>query len=175
MLPRDPLLTSAQIIHIRKAELVIGVVVPRQISQDGRSLEDGEIVAVVVDDGGNAAIGTDFGEPGLLLDVLHDVDALKGVLQPVGCLQLLEDDGGFVAVRGTKGEELDAGGACEARWAGRGRHGSYGCRWTWDDVFGGLVEAVERRVEHEGCEEEEKQTGERRINSSRRGYFLLWR
>ena len=87
----------------------------------------------MVDDGGDAAVGVDGRVPGLFLDILGDINALPDVLQPVGFLELLEDDGGFVAVGGaynwldelgldtckmtcerTPGEELDASVGYEA-------------------------------------------------------------
>lgn len=51
------------------------------------------------------------GVPGLLLDVRHDVDGLVcdlGELVAVGLLELLEDDGGLVAVGRAHRQTLDA-------------------------------------------------------------------
>jgi hypothetical protein len=77
---------------------VLRVVVADEVGEDGQRLEDGEAVAVVVDDGGDAAIGIERRVPGLLLRVLGDVDGLEGVRFAVGFLELLEQDGGLDAV-----------------------------------------------------------------------------
>ena len=71
----------------------------------------------MVDDGGDAAVGVDGDEPGLLLDVLADVDGLPGVLQTVGLLELLEDDGRLVAV-GCACAVLDVVLRAKAGWVG---------------------------------------------------------
>jgi hypothetical protein len=79
---------------------VVRVVVPRQVAQDGEPLEDGEGAAVVVDDGGDAAVGVEGRVPGLFLGVFADVDALGRVGLVEGILELFEEDGGFDAVGG---------------------------------------------------------------------------
>lgn len=119
MLPTDPLLRLAVLVRVDgEAELVLRVVVPREVEQDGDALEDGEAVAVVVDDGGDAAVGVEGRIPRLLLRVLRYVDALPGVLQTVGGFELLEQDGDLDTVGGGEGQELDAGFGDEAGWFG---------------------------------------------------------
>lgn len=112
MLPADPLLRDGVVVRlVGEAELVLRVVVLGQVGQDGGALEDGEVVPVVVDDGGDAAVGVDPGEPFLLLRALGDVDGLvgdPGGLVPVGLPELLEEDADLVAVGGAQREELDA-------------------------------------------------------------------
>lgn len=46
--------------RLGERELVLGVVVLLQVKQDGGGLEDGEVVAVGVDNGGDAAVGVDL-------------------------------------------------------------------------------------------------------------------
>lgn len=100
VLPGHPLLGDGIVVRVDgEAEPVLRVVVAREVGQDGDALEDGEPAAVVVDDGGDAAVGVERRVPGLLLRLLGDVDALDGVFGPVGCLQLFEEDRDFVAVR----------------------------------------------------------------------------
>jgi hypothetical protein len=101
VLPGHPLLGDRVVVRVdREAELVLWVVVPRQVAQDGEPLEDGEGAAVVVDDGGDAAVGVEGRVPGLFLGVFADVDALGRVGLVVGFLELFEEDGGFDAVGG---------------------------------------------------------------------------
>ncbi len=80
---------------------MLRVVVTGEVEQDGHRLEDGEAVAVVVDDGGDAAIGAESRVPGLLLSVLGDVDGLERVGFAVGFLELLEKDGSLDAIWGS--------------------------------------------------------------------------
>ena len=102
MLPRDPLLGDRVIVRVDgEAELVLRVVVARQVEEDGETLEDGEVMAVVVDNGGDAAIGVDGDEPRLLLGVLGDVDGLERELGAVGLLELLQEDADLDAVGGS--------------------------------------------------------------------------
>lgn len=104
MLPRHPLLGDRVIVGFDgEAELVLRVVVPGEVAQDGQPLEDGEGGAVVVDDGGDAAVGVEGGVPGLFLRVLADVDGLDCVGLVVGRFELFEEDGGFDAVGGAWG------------------------------------------------------------------------
>jgi len=117
MLPSNPLLTPAQVIWIREAEFMLWVIMSRQIRQDCRAFEDREVVAVVINDCRDAAVGREFREPGLLLDVLHDVDALVDILLTIGGFQFLEDDGGFVAIGCAECEELNARFANQAGWS----------------------------------------------------------
>src|SRR5262249_56541054 len=64
---------------------------------------------VAVDDGGNAVVRTDLQELRLELLVLADVDSMRGIRQ----LQFLEQNGGFAAVGGGPGIEIDHGfGSC---------------------------------------------------------------
>jgi len=76
------------------------IVVAREVAEDSIPLENGKVGSVVVDNGGDAAVGVDGREPRLLLRVLADVDGLPRVVQPVGFLELLQEDGRFVAVGG---------------------------------------------------------------------------
>ena len=77
---------------------MLRIVLPCQVGEDSGALHDGELAIVVVDEHGNTAIGTEVGEPFLLLDVLHDGDGLEDIVRlAIGLLQFLEDDGGFVA------------------------------------------------------------------------------
>lgn len=99
MLPGHPLLADGVVVRVDgEAEPVLRVVVARQVGQDGEPLEDGEAAAVVVDDGGDAAVGVEGRVPRLLLRVLVDVDRLDRVVLAVGLLELLEEDGDLVAV-----------------------------------------------------------------------------
>lgn len=109
MLPANPRLGARVVVLVDgKRELVLGVILARQVSEDGVSLKHGEVVVVVVHNGRDAAVGVDGGKPGLLLDVLPDVDALPCVLEAVRLLELLEEDAGLEAVGRAPGEELDA-------------------------------------------------------------------
>lgn len=71
--------------------------------------------------GGQADAEQFISLPGLLLGVFHDVDGLVGnlgELVAVGLLELFQDDGGFVAIRCSEGEELDALSGDETGWFG---------------------------------------------------------
>lgn len=83
-----------------EAEAAVRVVAAREVGQDGAALEDGEVGVVVVDNGGDAAVGVDVGELGLLLDVLAYIDGLGRILQPVSLLELLEQDADLEAFGG---------------------------------------------------------------------------
>ena len=61
-----------------------------------RSLLDCETVFIVIDENGNTAIGSQIGEPWLLLCVLRDVDALIHIILSVGLLELLQEDSNLV-------------------------------------------------------------------------------
>lgn len=101
MLPGHPLLGDRIIVRLHgEAELVLRVVVAGEVGQDGQRLEDGEAVAVMVDDGGDAAVGVEVCVPRLLLGVFANVDGLEGVLLAVGFLELFEEDGGLDAIWG---------------------------------------------------------------------------
>ena len=114
MLPSNPAFSNSVVIAVDvKAELVVHVVLPAQVAEDGIPFEDGEVVVVVVYDGGDAAVGVDGCEPWFFLDVLANVDGLHGVREVVGLLELLEQDGGFVAVGGAlEGELVDENFQC---------------------------------------------------------------
>ena len=92
MLPRNPLLASTQIIRIREREPVLWVVVSRKIRQDRRALEDREVIAVMIDNGWDSAIGGELREPGLFLDVLHNIDSLPDILLAICSFQFLKDN-----------------------------------------------------------------------------------
>lgn len=99
VLPGHPLLAVVVIVGRGvEAQLVFGVVAARQVAQNGEPFHDGEATAVVVDDDGDAAVGAERREPRRLLRVLHDVDGLPRVLEPVCLLELLEQDRRLVAV-----------------------------------------------------------------------------
>lgn len=118
---------------------------PRQIRQDGSAFENGKVVTVVIDDCGDPAVRRVLHEPGLFLNVLHDVDALEDVVFAISSLQLLEDDGSFLSIWGPECEELNAGFRNQASWAFRGRHCSGG---RLDEMLRGLVDSSKRGVEH---------------------------
>lgn len=86
---------------------MLGIITTRQVSENGVALEHGQVVVVMVHNGGDTAVGVDGREPWFLLDVLRDVDALEGVLEPVCLLELLQQDVSLVAV----------GGACCFPWS----------------------------------------------------------
>jgi hypothetical protein len=109
MLPSNPLLRSAHIILVRKAELVIWVAMSREIRQDRSALKDGKLIAVVVDNCRNLPIRRVLGKPWLLLNILYNVDALVGVVLAINFLQLLEQNRSFMAIRSAESEKLDAG------------------------------------------------------------------
>lgn len=77
--------------------------------------------------------------PSFFLDVFRDVYRLENVVFAVGFFELLENDGGFVAVWRAEGEQLDACGGDEAGGTGGG-HGA-GC--GGQEMLGGLEGAVE--------------------------------
>lgn len=74
VLPRHPLLTFRQFGIAGERELVLRIEMACQIRHDGLTFHDSEAAIVVVDEDGNATIGTLLGEPRFLLDVLADVD-----------------------------------------------------------------------------------------------------
>jgi len=101
VLPGHPLLGDRVVVRIdREAEFVFRIVVSGEIGQDSQPFEDGEAIAVVVDNSRDAPVGVERRVPGLLLDVLADVDGLVGVLLPVDFLELFQKNGGFEPVRG---------------------------------------------------------------------------
>ncbi len=92
MLPSHPLLRQAYVIRILERDLVLWVIMSCQVTQDSRSLKNGEVFAVVVNDDWDTSIGTVFREPGLFLDVLHDINTLPGVVFAVRGFELFEND-----------------------------------------------------------------------------------
>lgn len=99
MLPANPRLGSGVVVVVQgKGELVLSVIATSEVAQNGIALKDAQAVIVVVNQGGDAAIGVHGDEPRLLLDVLADVNGLPSVLQAVRVLELLEQDRGLVAV-----------------------------------------------------------------------------
>lgn len=101
VLPADPAVGAGVVVAVDgEREFVFGIVLAREVRQDGAAFEDGEVVVIVVHDGGDPAVGVDGGEPWFLLGVGADVDGLGGVGEAVGVLELFEEDGGFPAVGG---------------------------------------------------------------------------
>lgn len=82
MLPSHPLLRNLILITlICKTQFILRIVVLCNVIQNSRSFKHREIVAVVVDYSGDAAIWIDGCEPGFFLGVFHDVDCLVGHLR----------------------------------------------------------------------------------------------
>lgn len=101
VLPANPRFGTCVVVRIDwEREEVLGIIATRQVSEDGVALEHGQVVVVMVHNGGDAAVGVDGREPWFLLDVLRDVDALERVLEPVCLLELLQQDVSLVAVGG---------------------------------------------------------------------------
>lgn len=118
VLPADPGLCAGVVIIVyREGEAVLCVIAAGEIPEDGVALEHCQSAVIVVDDGGDTAIGVHGDEPGLLLDIQADVDVLGSVLQAIGVLELLEQDGRLEAVGGGAGEQLDALRCNEACWS----------------------------------------------------------
>src|SRR5690554_2460504 len=74
-----------------------------QVNQDGARLEDGEIIFVAIDDGGDPAIGVDLEELRTLLFELRE----RELVDPVRKAHLFEGDGDFLAIRSGGGIEVD--------------------------------------------------------------------
>lgn len=101
VLEADPRLGPRVVVRVDgPGEEVLGVVATRQVSQDGVALKDGQALVVVVDNGGDAAVGVDGREPGLLLHVCANVAALPCILEAVCLFELLQQDAGLDAVGG---------------------------------------------------------------------------
>lgn len=104
MLPRNPLLDFGELRVLLEPELLLLVKFSRKIVQDSRSLHDAKRSTVggfdvVIDKYRDTSIRANVSEPGLLLDVLHDVDALEDVIRAAVCvLELFEENGRFVAL-----------------------------------------------------------------------------
>ena len=99
VLPADPSFGTGVVVALDiKRELLVRVILPSQVRQDCVALKDSEAIVVVVYNGRNASIGVDGSEPGLLLNILANVDALGRILQAVRILELLEKDRGFISV-----------------------------------------------------------------------------
>ena len=75
-----------------------------KICEDRSSLENREVIAVMVDNGWDSSIGRVFCEPRLLLDVLTDVDTLPDIVLSIRSLQFLQDDRSFVSIWGAPGK-----------------------------------------------------------------------
>lgn len=93
------------------------VVLLDEVLQNTPGLEEADLLPVAgegICQGGDAAVGVDFEEPGLLLGVLRDVD----LVDFVGEAELLEGDGDFDSVGGLVGVEGDVGGFGAGRHAG---------------------------------------------------------
>ena len=74
-----------------------------------RAFHNTQSTVVVVDQHGNATIGSYLGEPFFFLDVLHDIDALENIVGAAICfLELFKNDTCLVAVWCTKGQKLEA-------------------------------------------------------------------
>lgn len=63
---------------------MLWVVEACEVSENGCAFHDGIAVFVVVYNYGDASIGVDLCEPGLLVFILEDVDALVRVIFSVG-------------------------------------------------------------------------------------------
>lgn len=100
MLPCDPLLCAGDIVHVREAKFMLGIIVSRKIGQNCGAFEDRELVPVVIYDCWYASVGRVFGEPWLFLDILHDVDVLVDIFLSVGLLEFFKHYRGFDAVWG---------------------------------------------------------------------------
>lgn len=144
VLPSHPLLRNLVLVAlVAKAELVLGVVMLGQVVEDGGALEHGKAAPVMVDDGGDASVGVDGGEPGLLLGVFHDVYCLVGHFGESGGvegLQFRDEDAGFEPVGGVQRQDLDAGGGDETCWFGH-----FG-RFLGSGGGGAAVETMGRRA-----------------------------
>ena len=76
----------------------------RHVAQYRQSLENSEIIAVMIYDCWDPSVGGVFCEPGLFLYILADVDCLVDERFSVGGFELFEEDGGFVPVWRAPGE-----------------------------------------------------------------------
>jgi hypothetical protein len=79
----NPLQSLAVFIRIPsgiEAKFVILVIVLLQVQQDRSGLEDGKVIAVGIDQDGDAPVGVQLDEPRLLLSVLADIYFLGAVL-----------------------------------------------------------------------------------------------
>jgi hypothetical protein len=110
VLPCHPLFCAGDVERVAEAELMVGVVVAREVCEDRETFLDSEAALVMVDDDGSvvpqsarvktvqpqlyvhAAIGSQLGEPLLFLNVLADVDTLISVVLAICLLQLLQYD-----------------------------------------------------------------------------------
>lgn len=84
MRPGQPHIQIGVFIRVKvKGKELIGVVFAYEVGRDGGAFEDGAVVVIVVNDGGDPSVGVDGGEPGVFLDVVADVDGLAGILKIV--------------------------------------------------------------------------------------------
>lgn len=90
---------------MRIRNLVVLVVAVNEILQNSTALKDADLLAVgeLVSEGGDATVGVDLEEPGLLLLILHHLDGVDLVVKA----ELLEKDGGFDAIGRADGVEGD--------------------------------------------------------------------
>ena len=63
--------------------------IPREVAENCRTLLDAQSALVVVYKHRDTTIGSQFGEPRLFLNILHDVDGLEDVVGTVRFLDLL--------------------------------------------------------------------------------------
>jgi len=93
-----------------------------KICEDCSALEDGEIIAIVVNNGGDSTIWREFREPRFFLNVLADIDTLPHVVLAICCLQLLQNNRSLVSVRSSPSQQLNARFGNEAGRSVGGRH-----------------------------------------------------
>lgn len=112
----------------------------------------------------NATVWSKLGEPRLLLNVLHDVDALVLIVFAVRGLQLLQDNGSLVTIGSTKGQDLKALVGDQSvrsrhilqRLGGRALLNSF--RNYFHELARSLGEAVDGSFEHEDEEQHYEDT-----------------
>ena len=76
-----------------EAELVLQVVVAREVIEDRQSFHDGVSTLIMIDNDWDVTIRAELGKPRLLLNVgLEDVNTLVHVILAICFLQLLEQD-----------------------------------------------------------------------------------
>ena len=117
-----------------------------------RSFHDSKTTLVVVNEYGNPSIGTKLGVPLLLLNVLHDADALEYIIRSSICsFDLFKDDTGFVSIGRPEGQQLQALVGDESAWSRHGRWWGLGDNFWYyfDKVLRSLEESLNRSLEHE--------------------------
>jgi hypothetical protein len=86
----NPLQSLAVFIRIPsgiEAKFVILVIVLLQVQQDRSGLEDGKVIAVGIDQDGDAPVGVQLDEPRLLLSVLADIYFLDAVVLEISAVK----------------------------------------------------------------------------------------